>query len=276
MSEHIPFFDFGGKGEMLHLAHANGFPPGAYNRLIEELRKNNRVLGMKARPLWPNSDHASFKTWNTAADDLIRFLDKQKLSNIIGVGHSFGANATVMAATKRPELFSKLILIEPVVLPSWMYLATAFSPKWIVDRYHPVVKKTLERVDSWTSREVAFTQFRSKKVFEKMSDKALWDYVNSVTEKTADEKFVLSYSKWWEAQIYSTITNPWKDLGALDHPFLAFRGETSDTISTEVWDKWKKLNNKGKFVEMNGAGHLVPVEQPSEVAAVIFEFLKQD
>ncbi len=275
MSEHIPFFDFGGKGELVHFAHANGFPPGTYNALINELRKNNRVLSMKARPLWPNSDHQTFKTWQTAADDLIRFLDKQKLTGVIGVGHSFGANATVMAATKRPELFTKLILIEPVVLPNWMYLATMVAPKWIVDKYHPVLRKTLERVELWTTREESFAHFRSKKVFDQMSDQTLWDYVNSVTEKTAEDKFALSYSKVWEAQIYRTITSPWKDLGALEHPFLAVRGETSDTISTEVWNKLRSLNSKGRFLEMKGAGHLVPVEQPGEVAAAIHDFLKQ-
>ncbi len=275
MSDHIPFFDFGGKGDMLHFAHANGFPPGAYNGLIEELRKQHRVVGMKARPLWKDSEPATFKTWKTAADDLIRFLDKQKLSGVIGVGHSFGANSTIMAANKRPDLFSKLILIEPVVLPKWIYMATALSPRWFVDRYHPVIKRTLERVDSWTSREVAFAQFRTKKVFELMSDQALWDYVNSVTEQTSDGRVILSYSKLWEAQVYSTITDPWNDLRMVKHPFLAFRGETSETISAEVWNKWRSLDPKGQFLELKGAGHLVPVEQPIEVAAAIFDFLKQ-
>lgn len=34
---------------------------------------------------------------------------------VVGVGHSYGASALVQAANARPELFSSLFLIEPMV-----------------------------------------------------------------------------------------------------------------------------------------------------------------
>lgn len=273
MSSTIPFEDFGGEGEVIHLAHANGFPPKAYQQLINELTPHYHVIGMKARPLWPNSQHNELKTWRQGADDLIAFLDQQKLTNVIGIGHSFGAVCSVVAANKRPDLFKTLILIEPVVLPKWYY-ALSVLPRFVVKKLNPLVKKTLERTDTWTDRQRVFESFRNKKVFSRMSDEALWDYVNSATSESESGHVFLNYSKYWEAQIFLTVVNPWKELRQLKHPFLAIRGKTSDTILPAVWQKWKSINQTGKMMEMENSGHLVPLEKPREVALEILTYLK--
>lgn len=273
MHNAIPFEDFGGNGPTIHLAHANGFPAGSYRVLTNELTSEFHVIGMQARPLWPNSDHRTFRSWYDAADDLIQFLDSQGWKNIIGMGHSFGAICTVIAANKRPDLFSKLVLIEPVVLPNFVYQLTRYTPKGLLKKINPVAKKALQRKDRWKSRQAAFDQFRAKKVFSLMSDEALWDYVNSVM--TDDEQGIrLNYHKRWEAQIFMTVPDPWQELARLKHPFIAFRGETSDTIQPKVWDRWKKINSTGKLVEIPQSGHMVPMERPSFLAEQIIRFLQ--
>lgn len=268
-----PFIDFGGDGELIHLAHANGFPTGSYRLLAEELTKTHRVIGMESRPLWSNSDWKSFDTWETAADDLIRFLDQKQLNGIVGAGHSFGAVATLIAANKRPELFSKLILIEPVILPKWFYALSAVLPNVLLQQLNAVAKKAAQRTEIWDSRQVAFDQFRNKRVFSRMSDKALWDYVNSGTELTERGKAKLRYSKEWETRVYLTVSSPWKELTKATVPFIVFRGETSDTIMQNVWQQCQNMATKGSFIEMKDCGHLVPFEKPHELAQKILKFV---
>ena len=270
----IPVVDFGGKGELIHLAHANGFPTGSYRLLAEELTKTHRVISMESRPLWANSDWKSFDTWETAADDLIRFLDERKLKGIIGAGHSFGAVATLVAANKRPELFSKLVLIEPVILPKWFYVLSTVLPYNLLQQVNPVAKKAAGRTEVWESREAAYNQFRRKKVFSKMSDEALRDYVNSGTKMTEEGKAKLRYSKEWETRVYLTVSNPWKELQKVGVPFIVFRGETSDTIRKNVWKQCRNLKTKGSFIEMKDCGHLIPFEKPNELAQEIVAFVK--
>ena len=43
--------DWGGRGPILHLAHANGFPPESYRSLVRELTPAFRVVAAAARPL---------------------------------------------------------------------------------------------------------------------------------------------------------------------------------------------------------------------------------
>lgn len=273
MSANISFVDFGGNGDVIHLAHANGFPAQSYQKLVDELIPYYHVIGMNARPLWDNSPFSDFHSWREAADDLIRFLDEQHLKNVIGIGHSFGSICTVIAANKRPDLFKKLVLIEPVILPNWVYVVSAILPKFLMKKINPIVKKTLTRTESWKSRTAVFAHFRSKKVFEQLGDGSLWDYVNAVTDEAENGEARLNYSKEWEAQIFLTVINPWKNLKKLKHPFIAFRGETSDTITKEVWAHWKSVNRTGTLIEMKNAGHLVPLEEPKLLANEILRFL---
>ena len=106
-----------------------------------------------------------------------------------------------------------------------------------------------------------------------MSDQSLWDYVNSGTSLATDGLFKLNFSKEWEAQIYLTVSNPWKELKNLKHPFIAIRGENSETIRSEIWGKWKLMNTSGELLEIPQSGHLVPLEKPDELAKIIQEFI---
>lgn len=259
---------------MIHFAHANGFPPKTYQSLIDNLTPGYRVIAMQLRPLWPDSDYRNFSNWETAGDDLIHFLDQQGLKNVIGMGHSFGGIATVIAAHKRPDLFSKLVLIEPVVLPDWVYLMTKFLPKILLRKTNPIVKSTLVRTDKWESREVAFNHFRPKKLFADVGDKELLDYVNAGTKTENDGMVSLSYSKEWEAQVYMTFSNPWGYITNLQTPYVALRGETSTTIRDETWLKWQGLKGSNTLIQFDNCGHLLPIEKPGIIAQAILNYLK--
>lgn len=273
IKEEIPFIDFGGNGDTIHFAHANGFPPATYQTLIDNLKSNHHLVSMKLRPLWPNSDYSEFKNWETVGDDLIKFLDQQGLKNIIGMGHSFGGIATVIAAFKRPDLFSRLVLFEPVVLPSWVYLMTNFLPRYFLKKSNPIVKSTLVRTDNWESKEAAFNHFRPKKLFADVGDKELLDYINAGTSEEKSGTVSLTYSKEWEAQVYMTFSNPWGYITNLQTPYLALRGETSTTIREETWRKWQKLKGSNVLIQFDDCGHLLPIEKPEEMAKTILSYL---
>lgn len=67
--------DLGGDGPPLRLAHANGYPPGAYRPLAAALTPHYHVFGMISRPLWPGSAPNGLENWQPLADDLLAFLE---------------------------------------------------------------------------------------------------------------------------------------------------------------------------------------------------------
>ena len=83
----IPFTEYN-DGDPLIFAHANGYPPACYEPFFDQLT-GNKVLAMHQRPLWRNSEPSELKDWRPLSDDLIRFIDEQKLDKAIAIGHSF-------------------------------------------------------------------------------------------------------------------------------------------------------------------------------------------
>ncbi len=269
--DQIPFKDFGGSGEIIHLAHANAYPPGSYIQLIKPLLSKYKVLAMHQRPLWEGSTPKSLKSWELLADDLICFFDQQKLSNIVGMGHSMGGVVSIMAATKRPDLFSKLILIDPVLFPKKVSFMTNLMPIWMRKRFIPIAKLSIKRRDLWDNQQIVYDSFRTKKVFRSFSDTALWDFVKAGTKPNGNGKVTLAYPKNWETQVYITAPSVLKKLSSLTIPVLAIKGQYSNVITSEVWSKWQQTQPNGTFLEYPNSGHLVPMEYPNELAAWILD-----
>lgn len=269
----IPFLDFGGAGPTLHFAHANAYPPGCYRQFIAPFLADYHVLGIKHRPLWPDSQPAELTSWQVIGDDLSHFLTQQKLHGVVGVGHSLGAVATLYAAVQRPDLFRALALVEPVFLPPSILQMAAANPEAAAAQ--PFVQRALHRRHRWRSRQEAFDRFRSKSVFAQWSDESLWDYVNNGTEEDASGEVVLSYPREWEGRIYARPPlSVWEQLPQVTQPTLAIRAAQSDTIFPEAWQLWQEVQPEATFVELADVGHMLPMERPLLTAEIILNWLK--
>jgi pimeloyl-ACP methyl ester carboxylesterase len=271
----IPFDEFGGHGPLLHFAHANGYPPGCYHGLLDLLRENHQVIAIRQRPLWPNSSPESIESWHDMAEDLITLFDQSGFREVIGVGHSLGAVVTMTAAVERPELFRALVLIEPVflmpaILQRFVERAASERPEDI-----PWVTIAQSRRNHWSSRQAAFQHFRPKRVFARLSDDSLWDYVDNALHQDGSGGYELTYPPEWEARIYALPpTDVWQRLPQVTQPTLAVRGAESDTLAPAAWQLWQVSQRAASFVEMAGSGHLLPLENPAEVADQINQFLE--
>jgi pimeloyl-ACP methyl ester carboxylesterase len=91
----IPHHDFGGQGPILHFAHPNAYPPACFRQFLTPLTAHYHVTGIYHRPLWPGSRPEELTGWQLIADDLIRFFDQEGYRDVIGMGHSLGAVATI-------------------------------------------------------------------------------------------------------------------------------------------------------------------------------------
>lgn len=270
----IPSQNFGGSGEILHFAHANGFHPLTYQQLLQPLTAHFQVIAIQHRPFWQKEPKSS-DDWEQVANDLIQFLDEQGVKNIVGIGHSLGAVATMFAAIKRPDLFKKIVLIEPVFLPEMLINIFHLVPLRWRKYLNPLIQLTLKRRDVWDSKGEVFESYRLKKVFANLSDDVLWDYLNSGLTTRKDGKITLAYSKEWEAHFFSLAPKVWTKLKQLRTPVLGLRGEHSDTLMPKPWKKWQRLKPNHTLIEIADTGHLLPLEKPALVAQEIIDFLKK-
>lgn len=268
-------YEFGGDGPVLHIAHANGFPPGTYRPLAATLTDRYRVIGLPARPLWPGSRPEEMADWHPLADDLIRQLDALGLSGIIGVGHSMGGVVTLWAAVARPDLFRAVGLIDPVILPPrWLILVRILHRLGLPSR-PSLIRGALRRRRTWPDRPSCYEYFRAKPFFARWPEESLRAYVEAGTRPRPDGMVELVYPPEWEARIFSSIpTDIWRAVPRLRLPTLIIRGEHSQTFLPPAQRRMERLLPQARSVVIPDAGHMVPLERPAEVGTAIREFLE--
>jgi pimeloyl-ACP methyl ester carboxylesterase len=266
--------DLGGRGPLLHLAHANGFPPGAYRLLAAALADAYHVVALPARPLWPGSHPPEGTSWRSLADDLLQAMEALDWRHIVGVGHSLGGVMSLWAAVASPALFRALVLVEPVILPPHLLGGLRLLHRLGLERRGPMVQGALRRRHTWPSRQACFDDYRAKAFFARWSDAALWDYVNSGTVVEADGTARLRYPREWEAHIFATTpVHIWRDVRRFRTPVLFLRGERSEIFRPEAQARLARLLPQAHVATVVGAGHLLPMEKPAEIAAAISAFL---
>ncbi len=254
--------------QLMHFSHANGYAPQTYARFLEPLKRENSVIASIHRPLWQPSPHPhSIRSWRQFGADVERLV--VSLSDpVLSVGHSMGAAANVMAAASKPERFRGLVLVEPALVPANYYAILRWFRPLIQARY-PLIRRTLNRVDSWENRENTFAHFRPKPVFKRFSDDVLWDYINHGTFEDSQGKTRLNYSKEWEAHCYLLADNIWRDLKSLKMPVLVVRGARSDTFARRTYQALRRQCPHFDYLEIPNTGHLLPFEEPDRLAAEI-------
>ena len=186
-----------------------------------------------------------------------------------------------MAAIQRPEYFRLLVLIEPVLFTRVRgTLNRLIAPLKILRRLHPLIKGTLKRKRSFSDRETMFENYRKKKIFQRLSDQVLEDYVGGLTLDKTDGSVGLKYSPDWEARIYETgglaDWYVWKNLSRISCPVLVIRGEQTDTLQPITFQNMVKKMVNGKGLTVPGAGHLLPLEKPHQTAEIILDYLKTE
>jgi pimeloyl-ACP methyl ester carboxylesterase len=271
------------QGPLLLHAHANGYPPEVYRSFLEPFLKTYQTRAVFLRPFWPGADPGAVRDWRTFRNDYLAALPSHLEAaggneTLIGMGHSLGAMTTLMAAIEEPEKFRALVLIEPTLFPPWKGFFMRLAAPFHLFRYiHPLVRRTLRRKTSFPDQASMFLNYRNKGVFAKIPDHVLRDYVQGLAAPQADGTVSLKYSPDWEVRIYETGGSAdryvLKNLSKITCPVLVLRGEMSDTLGEKTLQGIARDLPRGKAVTLPSLGHLLPLEAPEQVAAVVLDFL---
>src|SRR5688500_866895 len=272
-------FDLGSTGAPLHFLHANGYPPGCYQPLLELLQAKYHVLGMLLRPLWGNSRPDEVSDWRIFSDDLLRFLRDYKPAPVIAVGHSIGATVILRAALREPEKFRALVLIEPVLFPTARMLSWNFVRAiGLGNRLHPRILAAYKRRRTFDNLDLVFRGYRKREVFRYMNDKNLHSYIDGITNPTSNGGYELAFSPEWEARIYYTGLRDfdiWRQLPKLKVPALFLRAAETDTFWEQAAKLVKQKQPRARVETLERSTHLLPLERPKEVFEIMQSFLKE-
>ncbi len=269
--------DWGGSGPALHFAHANGFPPGTYRKLIDELTNRHHVFSMAARPLWPDSRPRVLRDWSPLVEDLRAELDRRGVRRVVGVGHSLGAVISLLAAAADPGLFSAVVAIDPIIFTGIRSLFWGTAKKLGLGGRIRLVRGALRRRVQWADRDEARATYSSKSVFSSWDPEVLDDYLDVGIVDLPEGGVQLRYPREWEARIFAAAPHDlWAQLRQVSVPTLFVQGEHSDTFLDAARARVEREVPGSRAVVIADSSHFVPMEGPSELARVIEEFLQEE
>jgi pimeloyl-ACP methyl ester carboxylesterase len=275
----LHYLDWGGSGHQAHFLHGNGFCAGTYAPFLRHLVKELRIIASDVRG-HGGSDFLGIRrvrSWKVFAEDLRAIVAATSRPPIIGMGHSLGAVATGIAAATFAELFSAVVLVDPV-LPMPRRLAMMAGMRALgLEGLLPRARAARRRRKSFRSKAEALTRFLSGRgIFTTWSPEFVEAYLEcGLLEKDSDSA-VLTCDPELEAQIFESIPlQAWGYMRRIRCPVLAIRGGRSDVFLAEAADRLRRTAPDAEVVTIPGTGHFPTMEKPKECAQAIREFLRR-
>lgn len=263
----------------LHLAIANGFPPATYTPFVQPLLAHHRVFSLPPRALWPGMGAPPCRpgTWVTLAEDLLAGLKEHARGPVIGVGHSYGGVATLLAAVREPQRFRSLVFLDPTILPPRVMAEIADLRRRGEPARFDLVQGARRRRSRFASVEEAYAFWRSRPLFRLWPDSTVRLYAQSITRPAADGDGVeLAWTGEWEAYYYESFyAETWVEAARLspEIPLLVITGGTSTTVVPEAVEEMRRVWPWADVRTIPGHGHLFPQELGAAAGEMVREWL---
>lgn len=261
--------------KILVFSHANSYPAGCYRLLFERWR----AAGWRVEALDRFGHDPRFPVtgdWRRLRDQLIHFIehDVKPAGQVALVGHSLGGMLSLLAACRRPELVSRLVMLDSPVVAGWRAAAVAIAKTTgLIHRYGPS-RIARERRHVWPDRAAVHAHFAAKKLFARWDPRVLGDYVAAGFEDTEDGQVRLRFTREVEAQIYRTLPHHLPLLLRLRPPQCPV-GFVGGTRSVELRQAGAAASMKlaGERWRWMEGSHLFPFEQPEATADLVLDLL---
>lgn len=267
---------------VIHFAHANGMPSGAYQPMFKALEEKYTVVFIPVL----GADESKYPVDNHWEQLIQQIIDSVKttcaehqVKSVIGLGHSLGALCTLRAIYRHPKLFSQAVLLDPPLIGGYRsfiwHLAkighkVGFSQA--VDKMSPAGVSQRRR-DVWDSPEQAYEGLRHKSLFKHFDERCFQGYIEHGLTQRQDGKYELTFPKSREVAVFRN--NPsWYWLTPNRPPAVAVRfiiGTDSLFLTYKFPQKVKK--RLGIAYDTHKGGHMFPLEYPESVAQKIMDII---
>jgi pimeloyl-ACP methyl ester carboxylesterase len=253
---------------LIHFAHANGVPAAVYQKIFAALADDFDVIAVPC--LGADSRYPIDNHWRSLTQQVIDYIVQHAQGRpVIGIGHSLGGVLSFQAAVQRPELFSKVIMLDPPLIMGQdclaLHVVKTLGLVNTLDNMSPA-GLSKKRRDHWESREQAAELLRPKGFYADFDRDCFQDYISHALMPDALRGGVeLRIAKQAEVEIFRT--NPskwWLPQPKLQVPMHLIAASKGPFLSRQYPQKIKR--KFGVPYSVWEGGHMFPLEQPLALA----------
>lgn len=266
----LSYLHYEGGARPMLFAHATGFLPWLWHPIVEMFTPESSVWAPYVCNYRSCDPEKGGLSWNVIAEDISSFCRAQKIKHPVCVGHSMGATVLTIAAAVYGIEPCGMVLIEPIFLPDEFYRTK------ISLQEHPLASKSIKRVNSWQNENEAMSYLKSRALFSDWDKEILHLYMKYGMEKLPAGSMRLTCAPESEAAMFmgGWSRDPWPLLPKISCPVLVIEGEKSSNIGLVDIQRAVSCFPRGRYRLVAGAGHLIPMQKPAEIAMIISEFIK--
>ncbi len=254
-----------GSGEPVIFVHGSQGDYRTWLPMVEAFAHHYRAISYSRRYHYPNAWTGSGLDYTVGlhADDLIAFIEALHLAPACVIGNSFGAYTTLVAAIRRPDLFQKIVIGEPPILP-WLKEIPGGQP------YFDGFMK-----NAWLPAKQAFQ--------DGDLEQGLRLFVNGVSGPGEYDRLpeavrtrFLQNARSLEAETlspdYFTEITP-EQIDQIQVPMLLLKGENSPKMFHLIIDRIAECASRAQFVTIPNASHAIYSGNPEGYYQAVDKFL---
>lgn len=261
---------------LIHFLHGNGMCGLVYWPMLQELLSDFDLLITDIQGHGDSDNGDRFIGWNQNAAICERILRRHSVRRkspkqpIFALAHSLGGALSVLLAGQSPDLFKKMVLLDPVFFPKSMLAAMiGLKSVGLLAMISPLSRKTKQRRSSWPSRMAASHYLQGRGVFQGWDEQSLQSFVSHAMAESDGGDLTLKCPTWLEAGIYASYPKRlWKTLEALNIPTELIMAEDTFPFAGKSARKISRSNTSISLSEVAG-GHCFMQERPFDTAVLV-------
>ncbi len=254
-----------GSGDGVIFVHGSMGDYRAWQPQLEAFSRGFRAVAYSRRYHYPNEWRGSGLDYSVSlhADDLIAFIQALNLAPAHVVGNSFGAYTTLMAASRRPDLFKKVVIGEPPILP------------WLKDIPGGQTYYDSFMNNAWLPAMRAFQSIKPEQALRLFVDGISSPGGYNQLPEPVRARFMQN-ARSLEAETlspdYFTELTP-QQVGSIPVPMLLLTGENSPKMFHLVIERLAASAPQARLATIPNASHSMPSGNPQAYNQVVMDFL---
>ncbi|MGD9794793.1 MAG: alpha/beta fold hydrolase [Acidimicrobiia bacterium] len=273
--------DHGGSSHGPHflLAHATGFHGRVFDPLAEALASRGHVWSWDFRGHGHSPASDDEADWHYFAIDVLAVVDHVRQHEsatqhgdgprpLVGIGHSMGGAALVLAELARPGTFAGLFVYEPIIFPGEAMARIEGNP---------LAAGARRRRARFASKQEALTNYRSKPPLSGLDPRCLAAYVDhGLVEADDGDGVQLCCRPEFESRTFemSAGHNAFARLGELHCPLLV-ASSGDDGVPARLAPEIARIVPQAQHVEYRDLDHFGPLVVPERIATDIGVWLRE-
>ena len=250
--------------------HAVGMHSQIWNNAARDLARDYHVCSFDLRGHGDTQPPEGSYTFQQIGEDVASVIQTMGLEGAIGVGHSAGGMAMLIADSLFPGIVSKGVLVDTRVGDSPMAL---LSP----DEQKLRAQRTLQKRTVWESREVMYEAYRDRRAFKAWTDEVFADYIEGNTRLMEDGRVELKCKPVVEETFYESRAelDTSQVLHGLGGEYILLVGDYkgAQTPQDAAVQRLTRETKGFQLKELGAGSHFVPMEHPDLVLKEIRNFI---